>query len=157
MSNKRSAKPGEARAFLEAAIQSNTDECIIWPFSTTKDGYGRMKIGGRKGRPQTVNRLVALWAHGEPPGDGYHAAHDPLVCTSKACVNPRHIRWATRSENERDKLISGSHHKAKLTHADADEIRASSLSNKSLAAKFNVSVDSIEAIRRGRTWAKPNE
>lgn len=64
-------------------------------------GYGLIRIDGVMCR---VHRLVCIRRHGPPPTDDLEAAHS---CGNAGCVNPRHIRWATRFENAADKKLHG--------------------------------------------------
>lgn len=63
---------------------------------------------------------------------------------------PSNCRWATRSEQARNKRRS------KLRPADVDEIRrlrATGVPLRDLALRFGVSVSMISLVARGRTWA----
>lgn len=88
------AENGAPRKFLDDAINSDTDECIIWPFGKDSDGYGWLegKAAHREACP------------GEPIGERNQACHS---CNNPSCINPRHLRWATKSENMQDKHIHG--------------------------------------------------
>lgn len=82
-----------ARDFIDnVAMQHDSDECLLWPFAQTSDGYG--VLGN-----STASRVVCERAHG-PPFAGADAAHS---CDVKLCVNRRHLRWATRQENVDEK------------------------------------------------------
>lgn len=47
-----------------------------------------------------------------PPSEYHVAAHDPENCTSRLCINPMHLRWATQEQNVADQRVSGSMQKA---------------------------------------------
>lgn len=93
---------GAPRKFLDAALEYAARDCLVWPFATDTDGYGVIKIDGRL---RNVHRVICERAHGPSPTPKHEAAHDNFgrPCISEACVNPRHLRWATRTENEHDK------------------------------------------------------
>ncbi len=91
--NKR-AKNGEPEKFIEIAKKYTGDDCLIWPYGKDKDGYGW--CGG-----EAVHRIVCP---GEPKGERDQAAH---YCGNPSCVNPNHLRWATKSENMQDKHLHG--------------------------------------------------
>ncbi len=97
-------KRGLALAFARAAAETDTDECIVWPYRLTTDGYGRLDVDGKRLR---AHRFVLELASGPAPGPGYEAAHAPVICHNPPCVNPAHLRWATRVENVGDKVLDG--------------------------------------------------
>jgi len=96
--NKARDNYGKALAFIETALTQETDECIIWPFTNHTNGYPSI------GHGRHVNRVVCERAYGKPPSLKHQAAHS---CGVKLCINKRHVRWATRAENEADKLKHG--------------------------------------------------
>jgi HNH endonuclease len=70
------------------------NNCLLWPFGIGSHGYGAYA-------DTTVPRFVCNAVYGPPPFPRAEAAHS---CHVRACVNPRHLRWATRQQNEDDKL-----------------------------------------------------
>jgi hypothetical protein len=106
-------------------------------------------------------RLVCELAHGAPPTAKHEAAHS---CGNGhiGCVNPNHLRWATKTENEGDKLGHGTHNRgenhgiAKLTKEKVLDIRrrlSSGESERKLASSFGVSRGAIRSVRNGHSWA----
>ena len=85
-------------------------DCIIWNGAKAGKGYPLVADD----RERYVHRLVKL-LEGSPVGKGFQAAHN---CGNKSCINPDHIRQATQSENEKDKIIHGTynHGKPGVTH-----------------------------------------
>lgn len=66
--------------------------------------YGRISVrlpGYKHPRPLIATR-VSLEVFVGPPKAGQEAAHD-VTCPHTDCVNWKHLRWATRGENEADK------------------------------------------------------
>ena len=145
---------GEQASALESATQSQTDECIIWPFSIADNGYGLTGSAIAKG----AHRAVCLLAHGEPPTPEHEVAHS---CNVRACINPRHVRWATHIENEADKIIHDTllrgerNPQAKLTERDVLAIRAMEgrFYLREAAARFGISISTAHRIWRREVWS----
>lgn len=93
---------GEISSFLATLLESNTDDCITWPFSRDDYGYGKMT---RNGRTIAVHRYVCEIANGPRPKDN-DACHS---CGNghEGCVNKKHLRWGTRMENVHDMIAHG--------------------------------------------------
>ena len=141
--------------FLEKAIGADTDACIPWPFAKTVAGYGKITINGiLKGVPSEV-LLRSGWSK---PSQRHVAAHSPEVCHNPACINPRHLRWATPSENMADRILDGTanrgsrHGNAVLTETDIPAIRSDVRSPAKIAADFGVSEATVRDVLSGRTW-----
>lgn len=96
--------PGTCLAFVEMAAAYEGDDCLIYPFTKNGRGYGKLNAEGKR---VYAHRLVLTLAVGPPPFPGAEAAHAPLVCHNPSCVNPRHLRWATRAENIEDSKLDG--------------------------------------------------
>lgn len=147
---------GAPLAFIDQAVASATDECIPWPYARTGSGYGKVNV---RGTLHNAHRLVLERAAGAPPCPGMAAAHAPLICHNRLCVNPRHLRWATPAENHADKVPDGTHHRgerqgaSKLTTAQAVAVLNDPKTGAAFAAELGVSKSAISNIRRGRTWA----
>jgi hypothetical protein len=97
---------GEALRFVEYAVAAEATECIPWPYATNIHGYGVVR---RDGRLIHAHRLALQLASGITPHRDMDAAHAPLICHNRICINPKHLRWATRSENLADKALDGTH------------------------------------------------
>lgn len=80
-----------AAQFIEEALQTDTDACILWPYGRRVRGYGAIAVNRR---PQLVSRLVCERAHGA--GGQRLALHS---CDTPACINKRHLSWGTQSDN----------------------------------------------------------
>ena len=134
------------------------DDCLIWPFrgSTDGRGYGHLTVAGRTVK---AHRYMCTLAHGEPDGDQTDAAHS-CGRGHLGCVNPRHLRWASKVENSADKVLHGTHlfgeaaPWAKLTESDVLYIRSKSgmVSQTALAEQFDVSASLVGLIQRGLRW-----
>ncbi len=146
---------GAPMAFIDQAVASATDECIVWPYGLSDNGYGKVPIGGQM---RNAHRVVLERAVGLPPAAGMYAAHAPLICHNRACVNPRHLRWATPKQNSDDKLIDGDtnrgerHGNARLTAVQVLAIFRDGRPASTVGAEYGVSRGTVLAIRSGRTW-----
>jgi hypothetical protein len=149
------ARPGQAFAFIEAALVAATDDCILWPFGRYSTGYGQVHFEGQR---RNAHRVALILATGIDPPD-MEAAHGP--CHTPACVNPRHLSWKTFRENNHDKQRDGTalygekNHSTKLTAAQVLEIhrlRAEGWLYRELAKEFNISRAQIGSILRGESW-----
>src|ERR1039458_3356779 len=78
-----------------------TDQCIAWPFGESGHGYGA-KVSDL-GYP---HQFICRKFHGPEPTAKHEVAHG---CGNRICINPKHLRWATHTENEADKLLHGTH------------------------------------------------
>lgn len=145
---------GAGGRFIKLALQHQSDECLLWPFAVGNNGYGAVWHGGRV---TTSHRAVCVDAHGEPPPGHNDAAHS---CGVRTCCNPRHLRWATRSENNMDKVRHGTHDrgsrhvKSKLTEAEVSEIHrlAGTVSKLGIAKRFGVCSSVVDRILKGKAW-----
>ncbi|WP_394112362.1 HNH endonuclease [Xanthobacter wiegelii] len=148
----------EANRWIEEFISKDThsDECVEWPFSKITGGYGVFTKDYVRYR---AHRVVCEAANGPPESDKLDAAHS---CGNRLCVNPKHLRWATRKENCADRLIHGTENvgerngQAKLTERDVREIRAlldSGVKRKTVADRFHISLSHLDAIRARTKWA----
>lgn len=142
---------GQLEDWLQGVVGTQTDDCILWPFSVAPNGYGTTNQGG-------AHRRVCRMTCGAPPTADHEVAHS---CNVRACVNPRHLRWATKSENMADKIGHGTimrgerNHQAKLTAAEVLAIRRleGAAILRDVADRFGVSICTVHRIWRRETWA----
>jgi hypothetical protein len=144
------------RGDLRSCRQGRTR--LLRPF-TTPDGYLRIKLQATDGRRvgELVHGLVlAAFVAERPAGADVEARHLDGVKTNNT---PENLVWGTRRENGQDKVRHGTSQRgeanvqAKLSRAQALEIRGSSESNYALARRFGVSHETIRNIRNGEKWA----
>jgi hypothetical protein len=145
----------EIRTFFESLLSNESDVCVLWPYARGTFGYGEVSEG-------SVHRLICEKIYGPPPTPFHQAAHS-CGRGKDGCVAKRHIRWATRSENELDKILHGTHHRgerhplAKLTDDQVSyikqQLRLGNIPQKDLAIQFEVSKGAISHIARGSTWS----
>ena len=155
----KSAPPRESeplRWLVEHANHQDDEACLFWPFARSATGRPSINIHGKT---RIAHREMCRMAHGEPPAPGYQAAHS-CGRGEDGCLNPRHLRWATASENERDKLDHGTsnrgerHGMVKLTE---DEVRAvrglkGQMSQRAAAKALGHTRGVVCDIWSGRTW-----
>lgn len=155
----RSTMEGDLLAFLRAHQSYQGDDCLIWPFGKDFHGYGKLNVDGKR---QPASRVMCEMAHGPAPSPEHHAAHDRggKPCVSTACVNPHHLRWATRAENMADKIAHGTHHLGtrcnsnKLKESEVLKIMAlrGKLPHRDIAAAFGINVSTVSMIHNGKLW-----
>lgn len=147
--------PGSLMAFIDRAVAYVGADCLVWPYRTTQ-GYGLVEFGGIA---KYAHRLVLERTSGPPPAAGMQAAHAPLICHNRACVNPAHLRWATPTENHADRVADGTHLRgetspsSKLTESDVLAIRDDGRPHRVVAATYGVSESNIRMIRARKSWA----
>lgn len=133
------------------------EACLFWPYH---GGNGKYPTVPLSGKTMTATRYMCIVAHGEPPSPEHEAAHS-CGQGSNACFNQKHLRWATRKENEQDKRAHGTHgsgeknSQAKLTEQQAIQIIEmvrSGHSQRSVAQAFGMHPISIHYIVKGRLW-----
>ena len=151
-----SAKPGSgpAQMFLRDHASHAGTECLIWPFALNKQGYPRIKWNGHSN--VAAHTLMCELAHGRRPAERPEVAHS---CGNPACINPNHLRWASRVENEMDKLRHGTetwgekHPQAIFTVEQVRSIYRDARSANAIAREYKCSTNAILRIKKGRTWA----
>lgn len=148
---------GEPKQWLISVLdQPETNDCILWPFAVGSSGYG---VFVEDGKQLYAHSTICEIAHGNRPEGDVHAAH---ICGVRLCINPAHVRWASRSENEQDKLDHGLSNRGErcgrsiLTEGNVRDIRAMLArgeTQKHVAEVFGVSEGAINSIHRRQNWA----
>lgn len=141
------------RYFREVVLPFAGDGCLLWPYGNK--AYGVLK---RNNRNYPVHRLACEEIHGPPPTPKHEAAHR---CGNSRCCNPGHVRWATHSENQLDRIqhdthVRGErHHKAKLSEMDVVTIRGlrGKITQREVSSRFGISITHVRAIQSGASWA----
>lgn len=133
------ARPYATRARFSPVMAGLATPCWLAPQKPEPNGYVRVSEGG-----ESRYAHVLLWeaSHGPVPV-GLELDHK---CRNRWCINPSHLEPVTRAVNVQRGAT------AKLSPADVLAIRASSEHLKVLAERFDVSITSVWAARRGLTW-----
>lgn len=151
------SEKGAGPKFLDEVVMPfEGDDCLLWPYGKHRFGYGMVNLNGRS---FLVHVLACEHANGPKPTPEHEVAHS---CGSghKGCVNPRHLRWATRVENSADKVRHGTarkgaqHPHAKLTERQVCEIRALAgvIPQRVIAERYGVSIGAIGLINARLRW-----
>ena len=130
----------------------NLSPCVL-----KRGGYLAVNLWREnRGRTWPVHQLVCITFHGERPSPNHDAAHVDGNKTNNHWTN---LRWATRAENEADKVRHGTSNRgerngmAKLTDEQAAIVISESLrgvSRQTLAERYGVTPGAISNIVRGR-------
>ena len=156
---KLSTRPGAAREFYEnVVLPYDGDDCLIWPFTRSDNGYGAWNTDRDKIGVTIVSRRLCIEVYGPPPSPDHQAAHS-CGRGSHGCVTKNHLSWKTRVDNDADKIVHGTTNRgercasAKLTAADVRAIRDMPGTHKEIAKRFGVSHGAIQAIKARTRWA----
>ena len=135
------------------------DGCWEWLGAKSGKGYGFLQQGGR-GTPMMLAHRISYKIANGPIADRQYILH---ACDNPGCVNPKHLRAGTQSENIKEAFAKGrktapiafgeSNPRSKLTLEQAKFIKAHpELPHTELADLFGLSPNCIRGVRIGRTW-----
>lgn len=146
-----------ARFWSNVALPDSSG-CMRWlAKARDKDGYGRFAVRLSNGDKaprlgMTAQRFACFVAYGEPESPELQAAHN---CTTKDCVAPGHLAWATPTKNQADRLRDDTHSRgtrqrtAKLKDAEVWEIFSSTEPASVIAPRYGISQSMVWNIRGG--------
>jgi len=98
------APNGEPQRYLsDVVLAHKSDECLIWPYARDGKGYAAVVIDGVT---VVAPRMVCESVNGPPPTPEHETAHS-CGRGHEGCINPGHLRWATREENQGDRIEHG--------------------------------------------------
>jgi len=137
-----------------------TDGCWLWTaHRRLVNGYGRI---GYKGKYLMAHR-VSLELHlRRPIRDGFDVAHLPVICHNRRCINPIHLREATRSENILDMNIDGTMIRAsgkdnkvprRFTEEQIRAIRNDTRRQQEIAEEYGIGRPYVSFIKNRKTYA----
>jgi len=145
------------RYYRDVVLSYEGEECLIWPFRRhAENGYALWSSGNGT---CLVSRMVCEDVFGPAPFLAAEAAHS---CGKghMGCIAKTHLRWASKSENESDKLSHGTdnrgerHPLAKLVESEIAEILSLQgvISAAKIGERYGVSGGSIQSIFAGKNW-----
>lgn len=149
---------GAPMAWLKKHSGYKQDDCLEWPFSRAANGYGTIRYDGESA---PAHRVMTILVYGNPPYTKAMATHS---CGNghKGCVNPKHLRWSTAKQNQKDRVRHGTSNRpihcgqSKLSVEDACRIKRK-LNNGDrcvdLSKEYGVNYVTIHDIKSGRSWA----
>jgi hypothetical protein len=135
-------------------LSSDTAKCIDWPFLRTS-GYGRLRVNGVR---RQAHAYILELATGQD-ADGRLALHAPVICNNSSCVNPRHLRWGTHSDNNADCIADGNatlgeaSANAKLTEEQVRMIRADNRTTREIAQDYGIGSAQVSKIKTRTQWS----
>ena len=146
---------GDSLRWLQDHVDFDGEGCLTWPYGRGTDGRGMM--GKVFGTPQ-AHRVMCFLVNGPPPSDIHEAAHS---CGKghEACVHPKHLRWATPSENCQEKKDHGTEVLGEdrwnhvLTEDAVKHIRSADMPISWFAALYGVDPETVRDAKKGKTWA----
>lgn len=144
--------PGGPRAFLQKAILHKGNDCLLWPYAKTKEGYGHVTINGRS----LLAHRVVLSAWRRASDDRVVAAH---LCGNGhlGCINPQHLAWTSQKENLAHRYIHGRFRTISNGAARFLEHYGKCYSVVELASALGISIASLEdwGAEHGITFHEP--
>jgi predicted XRE-type DNA-binding protein len=151
------APRGAGYAWILEHVAYDGEDCLFWPFSRGKWGYGDLWVDGKH---WPVHRFMCQLVYGDPPSPSHEVLHS---CGNGClgCTNPNHLRYGTSKENSADTIHHGNSmrgeraHQSKLTEADVLQIRdlaASGMSQTKIAKQFGICQQSVSDIHRRKNW-----
>lgn len=151
---------GRGIEWLRAHVNYSGDECLIFPLKTRRRGYA---VVGINGKIPCAARVMCELVKGPPPTPKHEAAHS-CGRGNKGCVNPKHLSWKTRAENQQDRRKHGTQGRGPnmtarriayiLTPEKVAEIRAigDSVTKEELGRRFGVTPSNIGKVLRRESW-----
>jgi len=141
---------GKGIRWIREHLDHRGDDCLLWPYS--KDSRVGRGMLGYNGQQWWAHRLMCTLAHGEPPTPKHQTIH---TCGNGhlGCANPRHLRWGTNAENQKDRRKHGTHKGAKgtrtrLTDDQIAEIRRKEKTQVQIAKDFGISLGCVQYWQR---------
>lgn len=130
---------------------NKTDTCWNWIGSTTKNGYGVIRIGHSL---DVYAHRMAWELHNGAIPTGMHVCHH---CDNRRCVNPDHLFIGTQHDNMRDMANKGRNSPNRLytesTVRAAVDRYISGVSSADVSQEFGVSRVQLRKWVKGEQWS----
>ena len=132
--------------FWRKVNKAGEDECWEWMAHKDKRGYGRYAF---QRSIRAAHRVAYELCKGTIPS-GKIVMHS---CDNPPCVNPKHLKVGTHSDNSRDMLRKHRSNRQKISNQDAEVIRHTHARFiRLLARKYRLTTTSIHYIIRRQAW-----
>jgi hypothetical protein len=140
---------------LQASMLPNAlpDGCWTWLGMLDKDGYGVVRL---KGRRRVKAHRASYEAFIGPIPEGQMVCHR---CDNPACIRPSHLFLGTAQANKADCIAKDRHargdrvrHKVVLSEGQVLAILADGRRGADIARDYGVTKENIYAIKRRKTW-----
>jgi hypothetical protein len=126
-------------------------DCLEYMGHLNQDGYGIIKIGGRKGKFIFVHRFIYQKTIGVIP-EGLSVCHN---CDNPPCCNPSHLFLGTQDDNMKDMATKGRAFRSigeksglcKITKKQVENIRKDPRKNYIIAKEYGLAKSTISMIR----------
>lgn len=134
---------GAAWKFMESRVVVTEAGCWEWQGARDRKGYGKTKIGGRRGIVYVAHRYAWLLEYGDPGKSC--VLHD---CDNPSCCNPAHLHLGTRQDNNREMRERGRQYELvpKASYQDIIERYQTGETISSIAQVFGVDRTTIGLI-----------
>lgn len=134
---------------FDEKVKVDPGGCWIWLGAHDKDGYGFIRIDGKNKKAHRISFELSTGIVLTPHIQVLHS------CDNTACVNPKHLRVGSNSDNQIDAVVRGRHHSQKLTVENVVEIRrlcALGLSQAVTAKRFGICESHVYGIAQRLKW-----
>jgi hypothetical protein len=130
----------------ETDYRIEANGCWTWLLCIRKDGYGKLKVGGKTLQAHRYSFFVVI---------GFYPKELDHTCRNRSCINPAHLEPVTKAQNIRRA-------KAKLTCAIVASMREQVRNGriayhvaKEVAEEFGVHPMTAWWAATGKTWKSP--
>ena len=144
--------------FHEKFVADPNSGCWIWTASTSEFGYGVIGLGHRNEGTDKAHKVSYRLYKGDIPA-GLNVLHS---CDVPECVNPKHLRLGTLSDNMQDCVKRKRNFTpdnrgekaswSKLKLSDVEDIRSRRMPGTDFARLYKVSKSAIYQIWGGKNW-----